>query len=499
MSLLRPPTYRSLAIGADRRRIIWCPLLAGCLLVGCETPTPIATDLAESGLTLPNQWSSADLPARVNDAWLEHFRQPRLTLLVEEAAAGNFALRAAAERVREARARLRLVDADRRVHVDGSLGASRRGAPGAGGSRRTENNLDARLDLTLELDPWGLLGNETRAASLDAQASFADYAAARLDLAANVARGWFDAVESALQVRLAEETVRNFADNLEVVEAGFRSGLSAALDVRLERANLAGARARLAARRIDDDKALRSLEVLVGRYPSASLVVGTALSIIDGAVPSGLPAELLARRPDVRAAGLRLAASDERLNAALKNRLPRISLSASGGLSSAELRNLLDFDALLWSLVSDLTAPLLRGGALDAERAVAAARDHQALADYAQVVLSALVEVETALTAEGLLVEQEAALRIAEKESTEAEQLALDRYRSGLTDIVTWLEARQRAFDARSSLIAVNNRRLQNRIGLYRALGGDFSSAPVELLPATDGPTRLESSEDLVP
>ena len=228
-------------------------------------------------------------------------------------------------------------------------------------------------------------------------------------------------------------------------------------------------------------------------------MVGTALSNIDGAVPSGLPAELLARRPDVRAAGLRLAASDERLNAALKNRLPRISLSASGGLSSAEMRNLLDFDALLWSLVSDLTAPLLRGGALDAERAVAAARDHQALADYAQVVLSALVEVEIALTAEGLLVEQEAALRIAEKESTEAEQLALDRYRSGLTDIVTWLEARQRAFDARSSLIAVNNRRLQNRIGLYRALGGDFSSEPVELLPATDGPTRSESSEDLVP
>jgi outer membrane protein TolC len=138
---------------------------------------------------------------------------------------------------------------------------------------------------------------------------------------------------------------------------------------------------------------------------------------------------------------------------------------------------LLDFDALVWRIAANLALPIFQGGRLDAERDLARAEVEEVLADYAQVVLVAFREVEVALTAERYLSRQESALRVAARESEEADVLALERYRSGLVGIITWLEARRRAFNAKSTLIAVSNLRLQNRIALYLALGGDFTAA----------------------
>jgi len=349
--------------------------------------------------------------------------------------------------------------------------------------------FNARVNAAWEIDLWGRLANEKRAAARDADAAAADYQAARLSLAAAVAQAWFDAVEAELQVKLAQDTVRNFRDNLEVVHESFRAGLNSALDVRLERANLAGAEAELEASLIVRDRSVRSLEVLLGRYPSGELAVATELPMIESEVPAGLPAEILVRRPDVRSAALRLEASDERFSSARKNRLPGIALTASGGVSSGQLGNLLDYDAIIWSIAADLAAPVFQGGRLQAERDLAGAENEEVLSDYAQVVLVAFREVESALTAERILASQEAALEVAARESVEAEALALERYRAGLVDIITWLEARRRAFNARSSLLSVSNARLQNRIALYLALGGGFEAkaSPRVERPVTSG------------
>ena len=154
-----------------------------------------------------------------------------------------------------------------------------------------------------------------------------------------------------------------------------------------------------------------------------------------------------------------------------------MTLTASGGLSSSALRQFLDFDSLLFAIAADLAAPLLRGGELQGERDLARAEASEALATYADAVLNAFREVESALTAGAQLARQQVALETAARESSAAEDLALELYRSGLTDLVTWLEARRRAFDARSSLLSVSNQRLQNRISLHLALGGDFAPA----------------------
>jgi len=447
-------------------------------LGGCDALTPVRTDLADADVEIRTQWTSTLDGQAVQQGWLQDFDDLILDALVVEALANNYDLRAAATRVAQARAQARIVGAELYPRVDVGATAARRGLSSSG-DPLTLNSFDLAVDVAWEADVWGRLRNDTLAATLSADATAANYAAARLSIAARVAQAWFNLVEAELQVELAEQTVSNFRDNLEIVTEGFRSGLNSALDVRLERANLAGAESELEATRIVRDGRARTLDVLLGRYPAAELKIARTLPTMNTPVPPGLPAQILERRPDVRAAALQLAASDENYNAARKNRLPRILLTGGGGATSGDLRDLLDLDDLVWRIVGDISAPVFQGGRLQAERDLAQASSDETLANYAQTVLVAFREVETALTAERLLALQEVSLRIAATESNEAERLALERYRVGLVDIITWLEARRRAFNANSSLIAVSNRRIQNRIDLYLALGGGFAPEPL--------------------
>ena len=466
------------------RRLI--TLAAGTLvLCGCSPLPTVKSTLTDAGVRVPAQWSSpfasrGRAPA-VREGWVADLASPHLSPLIDEAIARNFELKRASARVQAARARARIAGAALKPQVNGEVTGSRRGVPAGGGTRSSSNAFDGVLNASWEIDLWERLSGETRAAALDASAITADYLAARLSVAANVAQAWFNAVEAKLQLELAHDTVVTFRDNLQIVVDGFRGGLNDALDVRLERANLASAESRLHSRSQSLDAALRQLETLLGRYPSAQLKVDAVLPAPVAPIPAGIPAQVLARRPDVLAASRRLAASDNRVAVASTNAMPRITLTAQGGVSSAALQDLFDFDALLWNIASSLTAPIFRAGELQAERDVAAADSAQALAEYAQTVLTAFREVETALNAEQFLAQQEQALRVAASESEEAAALALERYRAGLVDIVTWLDARRRAFDANSALISTSNARLQNRIALYLALGGDFGSASMSL------------------
>jgi len=140
------------------------------------------------------------------------------------------------------------------------------------------------------------------------------------------------------------------------------------------------------------------LQTLLGRYPASPVTLPTELPGLRQPIPAGLPAELLIRRPDLVAAERRLQATDERLRLAARNRLPRLQLTASGGTSSDELRNLLEGDRTIWSLVGGLTVPLFQGGRLKANQELARANVEQAMNQYAQTLLEAFREVETALS-----------------------------------------------------------------------------------------------------
>ncbi|MDX8410404.1 MAG: efflux transporter outer membrane subunit [Mariprofundaceae bacterium] len=454
-------------------------VLAMMLQAGCAaTPAP-SPDLPE----MPAQWSASDAatsPVALSDrGWLADFDDERLESLVSEALSSNHDLAASAARLAAARQQARIAGAARLPEINLGLNAARsKRAPSglSASSARAVTSYGLDATLSWEADVWGRIRAGSQAATKDFEAARADWRAARLSLAAEVARDWFTLVEAQAQERLALRTLTSFRQSLEVVEGRYRAGLATALDFRLARENAATAKANLAGRRLERDSAARVLEVLLGRFPSSAIEATPSPPRLNRAVPAGLPSDLLARRPDLVASEKRLAASGWRVAEARRARLPSLTLTATGGTASDSLRNLLDWDFLVWSIVSGLTQPLFTAGRLSAEQALAEARDREALELYAQTVLNALREVESSLAAESYLFEQERALANAAAEAGQASDLALERYGRGLSDMVTLLVAQRRAFDAESAHLRTARERLVNRVNLYLALGGDFTT-----------------------
>lgn len=438
----------------------------GLLLAGCVHLTEPGE--AELGIELPDRWGSeagADFGA---GGWLADFGDPRLESLVTEALAENPGLEAGLARLEQARALARIEGADRFPSLNLSGTARRQMSNNLGDPliRNRSDRFDFGAAVSWELDLWGRVRAQAEAARSEAEAATGDYEALRLSLGTRVAQAWFTAIEARQQEILARETVDSFRANLETVEERFQRGLSPALDLRLTRANVASAESTHAQRRRAADAAVRQLEVLLGRYPRGDLTVEAELPELEGVVPAGLPSELLARRPDIRAAAGRVMAADARLMESRRSLLPAINLTGTYGRASAELDDLLDNSFDVWSLVGGLTAPLFQGGRLRANVDRTRAALEERLAVYRETVLTAFREVESALAGEEFLRDQLAALRTSAEESNGARQLAEERYERGLVDIITVLESQRRAFTSNSAVITAENLLLQNRLSL---------------------------------
>lgn len=405
--------------------------------------------------------------------WIRDFADPVLPDLAKEALRNNPDIQAVLARVDAARATARVTGAAIYPTVDASLQSARSRVSGE--NRGISSSHDLSLGASWEVDLWRRISHRHRAALADAEATEADYQAARLLLLAETARGWFSGNASRLQAALAERRVENFEETLQIIENRYQAGLGDALDVRLARENLASARAGLALRRRQLDTDSRALESLLGRYPNNQIKLSTALPKIQSPVPADLKSLVLLRRPDVLAAERRLHAAVERQQDSQRNFLPGFRLTAAGGRSSSTFDNLLNLDNLVWSIVASITQPLFQGGRLQAERWLDEAGKREAVAEYSKTVLNAFREVETALAAEPLLEQQEQNQRFAFEEASRAADLAVSRYTSGLTDIITLLDTSRRTFDAESSLLDIQLQRLLNRVDLYLALGGSFT------------------------
>jgi NodT family efflux transporter outer membrane factor (OMF) lipoprotein len=433
----------------------------------------------------PAQWTGASLAeGRVDPTWWESFGSPELNETIQTAIERNWDLQAAVARVRQAEAQARIAGADLKPNVNASLDAAKRkqnfiglpipGAPPGSVLSSTSTTLGLSLSLSWEIDLWGRLGARAGAGVADLQAARSDLAGAHLSLAGQVAKTWFAAAEAAQQVELARAQVESFQTTARQVRRRYHMGIRPALDLRLALANLEGAEASLRAREEQLDAVVRQLEILLGRYPGRTLGTPTVLPDTPPAVPGELPADLVARRPDLAAAERRLAAAGSRLTAAKKDLYPRLSLTASGGTTSGELKDLVSGDFGVWSLAGNLLQPIFQGGRLRAAVKLAEGTADERLAGYAGAALNAYLEVETTLRAETLLAEREAHLAEAARQSRAAERLADERYRAGLDTFITVLESQRRAFQAETEWIVARQLRLANRVDLFLALGGGF-------------------------
>jgi len=441
--------------------------LAFLFFTACSEFTP----RDKTGIKIPDSWQTGAATARfdASTGWLDDIEDPYLRLLALEAIESNHTLRAAKTKVYSAKAQRDITGAPLLPDFGISADAERRD-----NGTSISNDFSLSGNISWEADLWGRLGNRAKAAIYNEKAALADYRGARLSLAAEVALGWFATIEARQQEELSIKTSQSFSAALNIIEERYRLGLNSALDVRLARSEVAAASNDVVKRRRELDALKRRLDVLIGRYPSAEIKAAEHLPQIKKSVPPGLPSGLLARRPDLVAAELRLSAAGEELTSAGKNRLPSIRLTANGGTSSSVLEDLLDLDNLVWNIMGGITQPLFQGGRLKAEETLAKSAHKGAWEEYAQAVLVAFREIETALAAEALYEEQLRFLSEASTEASMAADLALSQYSQGLTDVNTLLQAQRRAFNAKSTSLRTERDRLDNRIDLYLALGGDF-------------------------
>ena len=444
-------------------------------LVSCEAlngPQAVAT----TKVSAPEAWSAASSGqnARISTGWLGEFGDSRMTRLVNEALEHNQNLQAAAYRLRAAKEGTIIGNAARLPSLGASTGYRRSDARNEPASESYSVSLNAGW----EPDLWGRLRNLEQASRADYAATLADFRGARLSLAANTAKAWCNLVTAEQQLALAEKTVESYKTALPVVERRYRANTLRAVDVQFARNNVASAERSLRVRRLNRDNAARSLELLLGRYPSATVASSNELPSLSSSVPAGLPSELLARRPDMQAAAASLFASAQRAEASRKNLLPDLRLTGGASNGADNFRRAFDPNYLVYSIASSLSQTIYQGGALSAQARAALERNRAEIYDYSRTALLAFREVETALAADLSLAEQQVFLEKEVEQTRLAEKRALSDITLGIegASFLEYLEAQRRSENAGISLIRLKNDRLLNRIDLHLALGGDYAT-----------------------
>lgn len=443
------------------------------LLTACAT---LPEQSPEPAITVPDRWTT-EVSDKAPDAWLESLQSPELEALVREALNNNPDIEAAVARFTEVVAEARIAKADQLPTLGPGLGGTRQqisqfGPTTTGGV--IFNNYDLRLNLSWEIDLWGQLHDRKLAARALAQAGRAELEAARLSLVAQITKSWLNLIEARQQYELAEHSTQVFLNHQKSIETRFNRGLSEGLDLRTIRTQVASAQADIRTRRRALDQAKRNLEKILGRYPAGTIESVGPLPTLPEVISSGLPTQLIRRRPDLIAAERQLAAVEGERSAARKDLLPSLRLQASGGSSSRKFNELLDYNLRVWSLAGDLTQPIFQGGKIRANIERMTARRNQAVANYRAIVLRAFHEVESTLAAEIHLHAEQKKLSVAAKEAKAAEQLGWERYLNGTGDFLIALEAERSANLAQSRLLSIDHLILHNRIDLYLALGGSF-------------------------
>jgi NodT family efflux transporter outer membrane factor (OMF) lipoprotein len=454
--------------------------LAPGLLTGCGVSPSSETIEADVGQAVesevpatPERWGTESGSGAVAVGWIDTFKDPVLTQLVEEAQSNNRDLAAAAANVDRAWALARQAGAALSPDVGISAGAGRSG--GVDSSAAT-TDLSLGLQISWEADLWGRVRAGQREAVASAQAREADFRFAQHSLAAATAKAYFTAIEANLQANIARETVEILNETQRIVNVKYENGMASAQDVSLTRSDLASAREQVTALGGSYRDALRALESLLGRYPGAELEIRESLPAAPPPPPVGVPSELLERRPDIVAAERRVAAAFNASAQARAARLPTVGLTGDLGGASGSLSDLLDPANVAWRAGASMLAPIFDGGRRREGVEIATAGQEQALAAYGQAALDAFGELEINLD-QGVVIAQRAVdLEEATREAEKAFHIARLRYDEGEEDLLSVLTIQQRVIRAKSALSSVNRLLLEQRVNLNLALGGSWET-----------------------
>lgn len=420
----------------------------------------------------PSSWSSQIKESVLGpEKWLESFNDPLLMQLIAEGKEHNLDLQIAAASMNKAWLLAEKSGVALKPTVDLSLARTQSGSMTGGGSNAS---VGVGLQASWELDVWGRIQSGIDSAKANAESSQADYIFAEHSLSANIAKSYFKVIEAKLQANITEQNVSILKKNLRITQVKYNNGFSSAQDIALNKANLASAQDQLIATITSKRNAIRSLEVLLGRYPNATLDIADELPSLPEPPPPGIPSSILERRPDLISAERQVAAAYSATAQAKAAQLPSFSLTSSVNGSSSALSDVLNPSNLIWQLAGNILAPIYDGGrrAMDVE--IATTDQTQALANYKSKALVAFSEVEDNLDQGVSLAKREVALTQAYQQSKKAYRIAELRYKEGESELLDTLQIQQQAISAQSNLLSIKRTQLEQRVNLYLSLGGSW-------------------------
>ncbi|MGO4307724.1 AdeC/AdeK/OprM family multidrug efflux complex outer membrane factor [Cupriavidus sp. RAF12] len=467
------------------RKTILC-LAAATALTGCslipnyERPAAPVDAAYPQGDAYPVATADGQALSAVELGWRDYFADPRLRRLIELALENNRDLRVAVLNMDAYRAQYRIQRADLFPDVGVAAAGTRQRVPAdlsTTGQRLISSQYGISLGTTAwEIDLFGRLRSLSEAALEQYFASTEAQRSTHIALVASVANAYLTLRADQAQLTLTRETLGTYERTYNLTRRSYEEGIASRLDLRQSQTQVENARASLSRYTRLAAQDVNALTLLLGTGIPADLPEGLALDQkIVADVPAGMPSDLLQNRPDILAAEHRLKSANADIGAARAAFFPRITLTASAGTASRQLSGLFDAGSGTWLFSPQINLPIFTAGSLRASLDYARIQKDINVATYERTVQSAFREVADGLAARGTYTDQlQAQLRLVEA-SQDYFRLAEGRYRTGVDNYLTLLDAQRQLYAQQQVLIDSRLNQLTSEVNLYKALGGGWN------------------------
>jgi NodT family efflux transporter outer membrane factor (OMF) lipoprotein len=465
------------------------PVLASLCCTGCmigpKYQRPVAqTPMALKEMAANDQWKMATpSDGLMKGKWWEIFGDPQLNRLEELVEVNNQNVKQAEAQFRQARALV----AGNRANYYPSIGSTPAITQSDAGKNArgfgTTQTFSLPAAATWEPDLWGRVRLSVAGAVNSAQVSAADLENIRLSQQALLATDYFSLASQDMQEAVLKDTIEAYQKNLQLTVDRFRFGLASKSDVSLAQTSLAGARAQATDLHVARSQFEHAIAMLTGQLPSALEIGIGKINEAPPPIPMALPSQLLERRPDIAASERQVAAANANIGIAQTAYYPTLTLTASAGLFSTNLANLVSYASRSWSAGPSISQTLFdfgrRGAALEGVQASYDAT----VAGYRQTVLAAFQEVEDDLASLRYLAEEAVVQREAVAAAQESLNLELDRYKAGTDSYLNVIETQTILLSDELTAVSILQRRMSAAVDLVKALGGGWDAST---LPSAD-------------